>query len=153
MYKQLILVAVAVGSTLLVWWKVGLDTVRQNFDGPYYAVVAKSWYNPQIIRSNFSFPIPLEYYPAHFPLYPALMSVIDQFTGIGYLNAGLIINLLAAVGVTLLLYRITKQPWVGVAWLFLWPRIWADAPFHFLTASSLTNLLSSLIMFSNSVIL
>lgn len=126
-----IIAAVTVVSTVAVWITVGLTTVRQNFDGPFYAVVAKSWYNPDIIRVNFSFPLPLEYYPAHFPLYPALMRLVDEFSGIGYLNAGLIINLLATVGVAWGLYYIGKKLkfpaplLVSLVWLFWWPRIWA----------------------------
>ena len=126
----LILIAVTLISTLLVWWQVGLNTVRQNFDGPYYAVVAKSFYNPQIIRYNFSFPLPLEYYPAHFPLYPSLMNVLDGLTGIGYLNAGLVINIITtAIGVVVIykVFHSYKYPalFMSFAWLFWWPRMWA----------------------------
>ncbi len=74
--------------TLLIWlpfyfkfesfWKIplpqdGMATVVSNFDGPLYLVVAKTFYNTDIIRLTYSFPIPLEYYAAHFPLFPALI--------------------------------------------------------------------------------
>jgi len=123
-----IITGVTLASTLLLWAVTGLNTVRQNFDGPYYAVVAKSWYKHDIISSNFSFPLPLEYYPAHFPLYPFLMSLFGKT---GYLNGGLIINLTASVAVALTLYYIaSKQKWgnplyVSLASLFFWPRMWA----------------------------
>jgi len=123
-----IIIAVTLASTLIIWITAGLDIVRRNFDGPYYAVVAKSWYNHDLISSTFSFPLPLEYYPAHFPLYPFLMSLFGK---IGYLNGGLIINLAASVAAALTLYYIAlKQKWghplyISLASLFFWPRMWA----------------------------
>ncbi len=126
-----IILIVTLISTSLVWWKIGLNTTRQNFDGPYYAVVAKSFYNPQIIRYNFSFPLPLEYYAAHFPLYPLLMRLADDFTGIGYLNAGIVINLVASVAAAAAIYMVShklKLPSplsLSLIWLFWWPRMWA----------------------------
>lgn len=123
-----IITSVILASTLLLWAGTGLDTVRRNFDGPYYAVIAKSWYRHDIISSNFSFPLPLEYYPAHFPLYPFLMSLFGK---LGYLNGGLIINLAASTAAALTLYYIAlKQKWgnplyISLASLFFWPRMWA----------------------------
>ena len=123
-----IITGVTIASTLLLWAGTGLDTVRRNFDGPYYAVVAKSWYRHDIVSSNFSFPLPLEYYPAHFPLYPFLMSLFGK---LGYLNGGLIINLAASTAAALTLYYIAlKQKWgnplyISLTGLFFWPRMWA----------------------------
>lgn len=51
----------------------GMQTVASNFDGPLYIIIAKSLYNLEYIRQNFSFPLPLEYYAAHFPLYPLII--------------------------------------------------------------------------------
>jgi hypothetical protein len=88
--KKLMLLAIT--STLLVWlpfvlktklplWDIdfskGMFTVFANFDGPNYLIVAKSWYDKTFIRLNFSAPIPLEYYPAHLPFYPALIRLAD----------------------------------------------------------------------------
>lgn len=70
-------------SSLLVWLPFSLknemEKVFANYDGPNYLIVAKTWYNQNLIRKNFSFPLPLEYYPAHFPGYPALISFFDIF--------------------------------------------------------------------------
>lgn len=127
----LIILFVTIASTVAVWWMAGLDTVKQNFDGPYYAVVARSLYNQDVIRTYFSFPLPLEYYPAHFPLYPILMRTLNEFFGIPYLDAGLAINLIATVACAITLYIASKHfklahPLaISLAWLFIWPRIWA----------------------------
>lgn len=51
----------------------GMETIASNFDGPLYIVIAKSFYNLPYIAANFSFPLPLEYYAAHFPMYPLII--------------------------------------------------------------------------------
>jgi hypothetical protein len=125
-WNWVILALVSIISTLALWIPAGLDTVYQNFDGPYYAVIAKTWYAPEKISASFSFPIPLEYYPAHFPLYPALISV----TGINSLQAMVGINLLVTALCAVVLYEIfrkmnLKHPmFLASIWLFLWPRMW-----------------------------
>lgn len=151
--KDLVVITgVTLASTLIIWIVAGLDVVRQNFDGPYYAVVAKSWYNHDIISSNFSFPLPLEYYPAHFPLYPFLMSLFGQ---IGYLNGGLIINLVASVSAALTLYYIAlKQKWghplyISLTGLFFWPRMWAVRSIASPETLFLLFIISSLYFFEN----
>jgi hypothetical protein len=74
---------ITVFSTLIVWTAFStrnqMTKVFANFDGPNYLVIAKCGYNPECIRKNFSLPLPLEYYPAHFPGYPLLISFLDQF--------------------------------------------------------------------------
>lgn len=57
----------------------GTKILWKNYDGPNYLVVAKTWYNKEQIGLQFSNPLPTEYYPAHFPLYPALISFFDFF--------------------------------------------------------------------------
>lgn len=56
--------------------QAGMATVVANYDGPLYIVVAKTLYNVQAIKDAFSFPLPVEYYAAHFPLYPLLIRAI-----------------------------------------------------------------------------
>ncbi len=48
----------------------GMQNVAANYDGPLYIVIAKTFYHLPSIAANYSFPLPLEYYAAHFPLYP-----------------------------------------------------------------------------------
>lgn len=52
----------------------GMATVVSNYDGPLYIAVAKSFYDPQILKTSFAFNLPVEYYAAHFPLFPLLIS-------------------------------------------------------------------------------
>lgn len=59
----------------------GMQTVISNFDGPLYIVVAKSFYNLEHIAANFSFDLPLEYYAAHFPLYPIAIKLFGSVLG------------------------------------------------------------------------
>ena len=83
--------------TLLIWipfvvklksfWGIplpqdGMAVVVANYDGPLFLVVAKTLYNLEQIALNYSFPLPLEYYAAHFPLFPLLI-----YLGISLLNA------------------------------------------------------------------
>ncbi|MFH1561549.1 MAG: hypothetical protein ABID04_03155 [Patescibacteria group bacterium] len=83
MKKIILLWTLVLVSSFLVWLpflgQQNLETVFANYDGPNYLVVAKCWYQKDCIGQNFSLPLPLEYYPAHFPGYPALIAVFDQF--------------------------------------------------------------------------
>lgn len=89
----LILIALAIIPTIIVWapfafqlesfWGLpvpsgGMQTVISNFDGPLYIIVAKSLYNLEFIAQNYALDLPLEYYAAHFPLFPILI----RFTGV-----------------------------------------------------------------------
>lgn len=58
----------------------GMATVVANYDGPLYLVVAKTLYNIEEIKQNFQFPLPAEYYAAHFPLFPVLIRGLAQIT-------------------------------------------------------------------------
>lgn len=109
---------------------VGMQTVYENFDGPYYLVIAKCLYQPECIAANFSIPLPLEYYPAHFPLYPLAIRLAGSL-GLNSLHAMVAISLVAGAAAAVLLYKMAKEfDWgpplaLGLAWLFVWPRMWA----------------------------
>ncbi|MDO8488376.1 MAG: hypothetical protein Q7S31_03640 [bacterium] len=126
-----IISAVTLFSTFIVWGFTGIDVIRRNFDGPYFAVVANSWYSFDRIRLAFSFPLPLEYYAAHFPLYPALMRLAAPVFSGKLLDAGMAVTLLSTLISAIVLYLIAHrlkwpQPlFVSLVWLFMWPRIWA----------------------------
>lgn len=68
---------------VLPMWKLdfteGPIALWKNYDGPNYLIVAKTWYDKTLIREEFSAPLPVEYYPAHLPFYPAVISVFDKF--------------------------------------------------------------------------
>lgn len=71
----------------------GMATVVANYDGPLYIAVAKSFYNPDILRS-FNFDLPTEYFAAHFPLYPLFIKI---FSFIGYPYSMLFVTLISSV--------------------------------------------------------
>jgi hypothetical protein len=125
---------VSVIVTFLVWLPFifsensGLKTLVANFDGPYYIAVAKSFYDKEIIRNTFSFPVPLEYYPAHFPLFPALIRLLSPIAGYGYglLLATLVGSILAAVATYELLKDegLEKAAMVGALASLILPARW-----------------------------
>jgi len=97
--NNLTLLAITLLPTFLIWipfyfkfeslWTIplkseGMATIVANFDGPLYLVIAKTFYNTDIIRHTYSFPIPLEYYAAHFPLYPLLIRLFSSLAGFPY---------------------------------------------------------------------
>lgn len=129
--KELLgLVLIGLFSTILIWLVLGMNTIYQNFDGPYYAVVAKTWYQVDLIRNQFSFPLPLEYYAAHLPLYPFLMWLFSSL-GFNLLQSGLLVSLLSTLLLVCTVYLIWRKMdwpfpfWSALAILFIWPRMWA----------------------------
>ena len=85
--------------TFLVWlpfflriktfWSIplsqnGMATIVANYDGPLFLAVAKTFYNPSLIKEMFSFPLPNEYYAAHFPLFPLLIKTFASIFGFPY---------------------------------------------------------------------
>jgi len=85
-----LLLSITLFSTLLFWGafyfdvpgKIGLDhvsmeTIWANYDGPNYLAISKCGYRPDCIRQSFSLPQPLEYYPAHFPGFSALINIFQ----------------------------------------------------------------------------
>lgn len=129
----LIILLLAVGSTLLVWapfilriksfWGLsypatGLFTIWQNFDGLNYIAVAKTWYNPELLANNFSSlglsPI---YFAAHFPLYPALIWLFAVI--FGFLNSMLFVTVLFSALSALMFYLLVKEFQLTAAPLWL----------------------------------
>jgi len=96
--KLLPLLAFTLVPTFLIWlpfffrlgsfWGIplpqrGMEVLVANYDGPLYLVTAKSFYNPEIIKS-FEFSLPVEYYAAHFPLFPLLIKLVAILLGFPY---------------------------------------------------------------------
>lgn len=96
--------------TLLVWlpfmlrlknfWTIplpqnGLATIVANYDGPLYIAVAKTLYNTELIKASFQFPLPTEYYAAHFPLFPLLIKLFGIVTNYPY--SMLIVTILSSI--------------------------------------------------------
>lgn len=141
--KRLILALVVVATTVFIWlpfllkmelpfWKMdftkGSTILWQNYDGPNYMVVEKTWYNKADILNKFSNPLPAEYYPAHFPLYPAIIYVMDIFIRGPW--AMLLSTLIGTVLCFLAFYRLVKEfdlsanaKWLMLVFLIL-PARW-----------------------------
>ena len=100
----------AVIPTILIWlpfflripklWNIplptnGLATIVSNYDGPLYIVAAKSLYDKGAIKESFQFPLPTEYYSAHFPLFPLLIRLFGIITNYPY--AMLIVTVLSSI--------------------------------------------------------
>ena len=103
-------VAFSLIPTLLIWlpfflrvgtfWSIplpqnGMATIVANYDGPLYLVAAKTLYNKAQIEANYQFPLPTEYYTAHFPLFPLLIKAFGVV--INYPYAMLIVTLLSSM--------------------------------------------------------
>lgn len=89
--------------TFLIWlpfflrverfWKIplpqnGMATIVANYDGPLFLVVAKTFYDKAQIMQNYQFPLPTEYYAAHFPLFPVLIRLSASLVGFPYALLG-----------------------------------------------------------------
>ena len=85
---------------------VSLETVFSNYDGPNYMVISKCGYIKDCIGPNFSLPQPLEYYPAHFPGYPFLIKIFNNFTTGP--KAMLFTTLLGSTFLSLILFEFLK---------------------------------------------
>jgi Gpi18-like mannosyltransferase len=130
------LVALTILTTLLFWLifylnipgkigfnQVSLETIFANYDGPNYMVIAKCGYNKDCIGPNFSLPLPLEYYPAHFPAYPTLIKIFNNFTTGP--KAMIFSTLLGSIFLSLILFELLKlftKPqkafWLSTVFLF-----------------------------------
>lgn len=143
-YRKLaVLLAICFFSTLLLWLPFGgglnsflgfripaggMQTIFANYDGPNYIIIAKTWYQKSLIAQNFSFPLPLEYYPAHLPGYPALIFAFSLFLSPVWsmLFSTLLTSLLMVAGFYLLItkFKLSTDPfWLGLVFIFLPARI------------------------------
>lgn len=147
MFKKLLpylyIILLVVGSTIILWlpflvktdhW-LGLNIpnsdfryILRNYDGPLYIVPAKTWYNPKLI-DNLHLELPLipQYFAAHLPLYPLLITFFSFL--LGYLKSMVFVNVLFAILLTGFIYYIsrkwdlTSKPlWLSLVFLFL-PRL------------------------------
>ncbi|HKC04629.1 MAG TPA: hypothetical protein VKC54_02050 [Patescibacteria group bacterium] len=122
-FKNLALISIfSLIPTLLVWlpfvlrlnsfWGIplpqnGLATIVANYDGPLYLVAAKTLYSKTDISTNFQFPLPTEYYPAHFPLFPILVRLTATITNFPY--AMLIVTLFSGILATYFFFKLISE--------------------------------------------
>lgn len=112
----------ALAPTFLIWtpfflrlssfWSIplpqqGLATIVSNYDGPLYLVAAKTLYNKGLIKTNYQFPLPTEYYTAHFPLFPLLIKLGGAVVNFPY--AMLIVTLFSGVLATYFFYKLLRD--------------------------------------------
>jgi len=116
-FKHLFLIlSITFASTIFFWGAfyfnvpgrlgmgdVSMETIWANYDGPNYLAIAKCGYNRDCLRQNFALPMPLEYYPAHFPGFPALIYIFDN-CGLSGPNAMLAVTLLSSLFLTIISY-------------------------------------------------
>jgi len=102
---------------------VSLETIFFNYDGPNYMVISKCGYNKDCIGPNFSLPQPLEYYPAHLPGYPMMITFVSNF--ISTPKAMLLVTLAGSIFLSLILFEFFKlfinekrAFWLSVLFLF-----------------------------------
>ncbi|MCL4365989.1 hypothetical protein M1437_02065 [Patescibacteria group bacterium] len=120
-FKDLsILAGITVAITFIVWlphllslpqfWGLnfgnGFNAIYRNFDGLEYIVIAKSFYNPQLIAS-LPQSLPASYFASHFPGYAVLISLFAPF--LGYLKSMVFISLLSTILASIAFYFLVKD--------------------------------------------
>jgi len=121
----LLLLAITLVPTFLVWvpfflrvsefWNIplpaqGMATIVANYDGPLYLVVAKTFYNIEAIKTSYQFPLPAEYYAAHFPLFPLLIKLFSFVLGFPY--AMLFVTVASSLLCMYFFYKLTNSYWL-----------------------------------------
>lgn len=89
--------------------KFNFSTILLNFDSLNYIVAAKTWYIPEQIETFFpGLAEPAHYFPAHFPLYPALIWFLAQLPLINYPYAAILVTLASSLAAILAFYHLVK---------------------------------------------
>lgn len=86
---------------------VSMQTIFANYDGQNYLIISKCGYSKSCIAARFSQPLPLEYFPAHFPGYPLLISLFSLFFSAPW--AMLIVTLVGSLLLTYCFYLLAKD--------------------------------------------
>lgn len=85
--------------------------VLASWDGWWYQQIAAHGYDPQLVPiPGATGPMTLEgNSAAFFPLYPALMRLVSELTGLGLYGAGLLVSVVASLAAALGIYTITER--------------------------------------------
>lgn len=101
--------------------------VYANYDGPLYIVPAKTFYNPELItKLQTGLQLTPQYYAAHLPLYPVLISSLSPV--LGYLKSMLVVTIVSTVLLAVFFYylltqfRLTSKPLLLVTIFLFLPR-------------------------------
>ncbi|MCH7640852.1 hypothetical protein IID22_01465 [Patescibacteria group bacterium] len=84
-----------------------MATIVANYDGPLFTIVAKTFYDKGVIAQNYEFPLPTEYYAAHFPLYPLLIRISATLLGFPY--ALLTVTLLSSILAVYFFHKLIRE--------------------------------------------
>jgi hypothetical protein len=119
--RLLLLVLITLVPTLLLWapfffrltslWNIplpqdGMATIVANYDGPLFIVVAKTLYALEQLK-GFQFPLPVEYYAAHFPLFPLLIKSFAIFLGFPY--SMLFVTVISSFLAVYFFYKLSRE--------------------------------------------
>ncbi|MGW1894452.1 hypothetical protein ACWCP6_30050 [Streptomyces sp. NPDC002004] len=85
--------------------------VLASWDGWWYQQIAAHGYHPQLVPvPGATGPITLEgNSAAFFPLYPALMRLVSEVTGLGLYGAGLLVSVVASFAAALGIHAVTER--------------------------------------------
>lgn len=126
----------------------GFATIYRNFDGLEYIVIAKSFYNPDVINSIPQY-LPANYYASHFPGYAILIALFAPF--LGFLKSMLFVSIASTVLATWAFYffilnlKLSKHPLLLSLIFLILPARWlivhsvgsSEPLFIFLTLATL----------------
>ena len=106
--------------TLLIWlphllavrnfwglnFESGFNTIYRNFDGLEYVIIAKSFYNPNLI-ATLPQQLPANYFASHFPGYALLILMFAPV--LGFLKSMLFVSITSTILATGAFYFLVKN--------------------------------------------
>lgn len=132
MKNLLIIQAIFIVSTAILYGyyffftNTKLQLIYQNWDGPSYVVIAKSFYDAEIIPSVNTLKLPTTYFAAHFPLYPMM---IRFFSLVGFYQSMILSALISTMLFLTTFYLLVKKYstnqtafWLALTSIFISPR-------------------------------
>lgn len=87
-------------------FKEGFSTIYRNFDGLEYVIIAKTFYNPDLI-SHLPQSLPANYFASHFPGYAVLIALFAPF--LGFLKSMLFVSVLSTILATWAFYLFIRN--------------------------------------------
>lgn len=141
-----ILALFTLGLTLTIWlphmmalpnfwglnFESGFNTIYRNFDGLEYVIIAKTFYNPDLIAS-LQQPLPANYFASHFPGYALAISLFAPI--LGYLKSMLFVSGLFTIASAIAFYFFIRNLKLSAHPLFL-SFIFLILPARWLTVHS-----------------
>lgn len=116
----LTLIFITLAITFLIWlphllvlpnfwglsFKEEFSTIYRNFDGLEYVIIAKTFYNPELI-ATLPQSLPATYFASHFPGYAILISFFAPF--LGFLKSMLFVSLASTILATWAFYFLVRD--------------------------------------------